>query len=178
MSNAKDTAPAAAAGAIVPEKLLDEGEVVILAIKPSVWYVLLNSFPAVAAASAIALAGYAAGSVFDIDLAPKVVLLLCAAMALAKVLVSCVQWAGRLYVLTNVRIMRVRGVLRLDVFQCPLKGIKELNLSASVPERMLSVGSLWFHVEGSQAEETAWLHIAQPHEVHEIVSDAIKRARP
>ena len=177
MSNAKDAAPAAPAAAIVPDKLLDAGEVVILAIKPSIWFVLLNSLPAVAAMAAIALAGYAVGIFYAINVAPKVLVTLCATVSLAHLLVSCFQWTGRLYVLTNVRIMRVRGVLRADVFQCPLKQIRSLSLAASVGERALAVGSLWFDVEGTQARETAWLHVAQPNEVHEIVREAIGRAR-
>ena len=74
------------------------------------------------------------------------------------------------------RIIRLRGVLRADVFQCPLRRIAETNLAASLGERVFSVGSLWFNVPDSKAQETAWLHIAQPNEVHEVVREAIRRA--
>lgn len=178
MSAAEDAAPTAPAPpvAMVPDKLLDAGEVVILAIKPSVWFVLLNSFPAVAAAGGVALFGYVLGKLGVAWMSPKVVVTACATLALAKVLASCFQWAGRLYVLTNVRIMRVRGVFRADVFQCPLKQITATHLSASLPEKVFAVGSLWFEVQDSTAQETAWLHIAQPNDVHEIVREAIRRA--
>ena len=174
---AEDATPVAAPPvAIVPDKLLDAGEVVILAIKPSFWFVLLNSFPAVAAAGGVALFCYVLAKLGVAWMSPKVVLTLCGTVALAKVMASCVQWAGRLYVLTNVRIIRLRGVLRADVFQCPLRQIAETGLTASLPEKVLAVGSLWFHVPDSKAQETAWLHIAQPNEVHEVVREAIRRA--
>ena len=174
--SAEEAAPVAPPVAIVPEKLLDAGEVVILAIKPSFWFVLLSSFPAVAAAAGVALTALVVHRLWADWISLNVVFLLCAAVALTKVMASCIQWAGRLYVLTNVRIMRVRGVLRADVFQCPLKQIRDLSLSASMGEKLLSVGSLWFQVQDSVAAETAWLHIAQPNEVHEIVREAIGRA--
>ncbi len=177
MGSAEEAAPAAATPVtMVPDKLLDAGEVVILAIKPSFWFVLLNSFPAVAAAGGVAMFCYALSRLGVAWMSPKVVLPLCAAVALVKVMASCVQWAGRLYVLTNVRIIRLRGVLRADVFQCPLRRIAETNLAASLGERVFSVGSLWFNVPDSKAQETAWLHIAQPNEVHEVVREAIRRA--
>ena len=175
--SAEDAAPAAAPPAtIVPDKLLDAGEVVILAIKPSFWFVLLNSFPALAAAAGVAMVGYVFAKLGVEWMTPKVVLTICAAIALAKVLASCIQWAGRLYILTNVRIMRVRGVLRADVFQCPLKQIAATHLAASLPEKVFAVGSLWFEVKDSTTQETAWLNIAQPTEIHEIVRETIRRA--
>lgn len=176
--SAEEAAPAAAAppATIVPDKLLDAGEVVILAIKPSFWFVLLNSFPALAAAAGVALVGYVFAKLGVEWMTPKVVLTICAAIALAKVLASCIQWAGRLYILTNVRIMRVRGVLRADVFQCPLRQITATRLVATLPEKVLAVGSLCFEVRDNTTQETAWLHIAQPAEIHEIVREAIRRA--
>jgi hypothetical protein len=176
--SAEDAAPAAAPpAAIVPDKLLDAGEVVILAIKPSFWFVLLNSFPALAATAGVALLARYVFAKLGVEwMTPKVVLTICAVIALAKVLASCIQWAGRLYILTNVRIMRVRGVLRADVFQCPLKQIAATHLAASLPEKVFAVGSLWFEVKDSTTQETAWLHIAQPNEIREIVREAIRRA--
>ena len=175
MSNAKDAAPPVPPAAIVPDKLLDAGEVVILAIKPSVWFVLIDSLPAIAAA--VAAAGIAYVLRDYLNLGRSLILTLFAALVLLRLLAAAIQWAGRLYILTNVRMMRIRGVWRADVFQCPLKQIKSLNLSTTVGERLLAVGTLFFEIENSPASETAWLHIAQPTEVHDIVRDTINRAR-
>lgn len=172
----KNAASAAPPATIVPDKLLDAGEVVILAVKPSFWFVLIASAPALSAALGVAMLAYALQNLGVEWVSTKVVVLICSAVALAKIMASCVQWAGRLYVLTNVRLMRIRGVLRADIFQCPLKQVRRFSMVASPAERVLGVASIWFEVEGSTAPETAWLHLAQPSEVHQVLSETINRA--
>jgi uncharacterized membrane protein YdbT with pleckstrin-like domain len=84
---------------------------------------------------------------------------------------------GRLYVLTNYRIMRVRGVLRVDAFQCPLRRIRGTVLTATFTERMLGLGSLFFEVADEQPAAAAWTYISRPAEIQETVNQAIRRSQ-
>ena len=167
----------AADAIVVPEKLLHEGEIVILAIKPSLWYVLLTSWPAVVLAAAIGAGGYLAHVGLSVNIYPEIILLLCAAMALTQLLIASCQWVGRLYILTNLRVLRVRGVFKPDVFHCPLRHIQEAAVLAGRTERLLSVGTLYFRTEPPVADEPGWLFVNQPNQVLEIVQEAIRRAK-
>jgi len=173
---AESTAPAAA-GAL-PQQLLNDGEVVILAVKPSVWFVLLSAWPAIAVATGVMALGYVALPMIEtqITYSRPVLAMLCASAVLIQLFLSCCQWTGRLYVLTNVRVLRIRGVFRVDVFQCPLIKIRQATLTAVRLERLCGVGTIVFDAE-TASDEPCWLHIARPAEVNDKLQDALRRAR-
>ena len=176
MTPSADPANAATAETFVPDKLLDEGEVVLLAIKPSGWFVLLVSYPVLVAAALVAAGAYLAGGLFDSARSQQVVLMLAVAAGCLRVMFACFQWVGRLYVLTNKRVMRIRGVMRVDVFTCPLKQIGKVLPSATLLERLLRVGTLQFDISDSNRPQARWLHVARPAEVYETLLDALRRA--
>jgi hypothetical protein len=91
--------------------------------------------------------------------------------------VACFQWLGRVYVLTDKRVLRIRGVLRADVFQCPLRRITRTAVTATFGERMLALGSLFFEAGEVDAAQAGWICIARPQEVRRTVEEAIHRAR-
>jgi len=167
----------AVAEALVPAKLLRDGEVVILAVRPSGWFALLVSLPALAVAAVIALAAVAARGMFGLSVSKEVLLLFCALVGCLRLGVALVQWMGRLYILTNLRVVRLRGVVRVDVFEIPLKKIVQTRLVASVAERPLGVGSLCFETAEGRAEEASWIHVARPAELQQMVNDAIRRVK-
>ena len=161
----------------VPARLLADGEIVILAIKPSGWFILLQSLPMLAVAAAVAAAVWCfKDRLFGPPATQTVVLTACTAVACAAVLLAGLGWMSRLYVLTDRRVLRVRGLLREEVCHCPLREIAEVMLAASTMERLLGVGSLYFR-RSSKPEAMDWLHIARCAEVRQIVTDAIGRAR-
>ena len=166
-----------AVGAFAAEKLLHEGEVVILAIKPSGWSVLLVSMPVLAAAGALTGAACLAEGRFGGYPATRAVVLLCAAAGFLRCLIACFQWVGRLYLLTNLRVMHIRGVLRPDVAQCPLRRIAGATVAAGPGERLLGVGSLLFEAVDGGLCEPAWDHVASPAELRKTVEEALRRAR-
>lgn len=174
MSGADDTAPVAPIGAAVPERLLNEGEVVILAMKPSIWFVVLTSWPAVSAVLALGLAAYILGDMLGLQVGHQLVLFFCATVALGQLFVACFEWVGRLYILTNVRILTLRGVLKPQFSQCPLKKIENIALSITTSERLFAVGSIYFQAEGFD-HKSAWFYISQPQEVCDAVNEAVRR---
>jgi len=175
--SAEPAATASVSQAALAENILHEGEVVILALKPSPWFVLLTSKSIIALAVIVLAAAYLAQRVFEFEVPVHVVQLVCIAAVLLRVFVACFQWVARLYLLTNVRVMRIHGVLHADIAQCRLRAISRIVVTASGGERLLGVGGLLFESDQAGADEVAWLHIARPGEVQQLVEQTIRRAR-
>jgi hypothetical protein len=157
--------------------LLQDGEEVILAVKPSGWFVVLVSWPVLAGCAVVAVGVYVATEVFRSDLPRQTVLLICLAVACVRIMLGCFQWMGCVYVLTNLRVLRIRGVLRADVFECPLKRVRETLLSSMFLERVMGLGSLFFILAGTDAPQVGWNHLSRPEEIQQTVIEAIRRAR-
>ena len=161
---------------LVPAERLDNGEVVILAVKPSRWLALLVSWPVVVVAAVVTGAACAAARLWAAAVNEEMVALLCSAAACTRVTVGCLQWLGRLYVLTDRRVMRFGGVFRQAFWHCPLRDVREAHLSATLPERLLGVGSLLFEFRDERRSGGHWMHLADPREVLRIVEEARNRA--
>ena len=143
---------------IVPDKLLDEGETVILAIKPSLWFL-------------------AFGSAKTIGLSITIIVQFAGALMVLRLLMAVLEWFSRLYVLTDRRVMRIKGVFNVDVFECPLTQIQNTYLTLALHERLFKLGSIQFATAGTGISEAVWQNVNEPLTVHETVRQAIWRAR-
>ena len=177
MSPTADSAsPPAQISTVAAEELLDGGEVILLAIKPSGWFVLLSSWPVVAVAGVVAAGAFLAGSALPAWLPKASLYLLCLALLGLRLLFACAQWVGRLYLLTNRRVMCIQGVIRVHIEDRVLKQIQRTAVAATSAERLVSVGSLLFEDVDGKTLDLAWLCLSRPGEVQEAVEDAIRRA--
>ena len=167
---------AEAAAHLVPLDLLQDGEIVILAVKPSGWFVLVASLPVLGAAAVVAAVAYVL-SVYHPPLHERVIWSGCAAAGLARMVVACCQWLGRTYVLTNRRIVCIRGLLRVQWLAVGLSELREALLAPSIPERLVGAGSIYCLAASESPAAMAWQTVARPAEVHEIILDAIGRSR-
>jgi uncharacterized membrane protein YdbT with pleckstrin-like domain len=155
----------------LPEQLLDGGELIVFAIKPSLWFIVLASAKWLAAALVIWVAARAAlSSTLALPL-----MQLAAAVAIARMAWATMQWSTRLYVLTNRRVMRIRGVFNVQVFECPLSRIENTELLLSLGERLVRAGTIYFST--ASGDSSVWRTVARPLEVHERLREAIRRAR-
>ena len=177
MSPVSDSASQALAGQnAVPAKLLDGGELVLLAIRPSGWYVLLVSAPALVMAGILGAGTWLGGRGVGLAIPYQSVVTFCVAVACVRILIACFQWMGRLYVLTNRRALWISGVMRVEVLQCSLARIRGTRLSATAGEKAVGIGTLLFELRDDQDGPGAWANIAHPKEVQEMVGQAIRRA--
>ncbi len=169
-------AAAADAKAVQAEQLLGSGEVVILALRPSGWFILFVSFPVLLVFSLLLAAALITEGLPGVPVSRDVAISICLLAAGLRLAVALAQWTSRLYVLTNLRVLRVRGLVRVDVFQLPLKKIAQAQVLVTMLDRPLGLGSLFFQtVEGRH--EGDWICLSRPLEVQQIVQDAIRRAR-
>ena len=174
---ADSAAPPAQMDVAAAEKLLDGGEVILLATRPSGWFVLLTSWPVLAMALMVAVATTVVHKAVDISLPWQSIFFVCSGVGSIRVAFACAEWVGRLYILTTRRVLRVRGVIRAAIDGCPLREIATANLTASAAERPLGVASLSFEDDQGRPLEPTWTCLARPAEVLEAVQDAIRRTR-
>ena len=166
-------APARAEQVAVPANLLDGGEVVILAIRSSLWSVLFSSFQwALGGAMIVAFAWWFAAAQGAV--ANSLVIQTVLAVVAVRLGFAVMQWVSRVYVLTNRRIVRLRGVFRADVHACPLAKVINTGVTVRPHEAITRLGTIWFNT-GPDAADSSWYHVAKPHEVHAQIRRAIER---
>jgi type III secretory pathway component EscS len=168
--------PAVAAPKAVVRLELDGDEIIQLSIKPSLWFIPVVSIKWVLAAAvlgvvvAVALRG---GGTREGLLTFQ----LLAGVAVARVAVAALQWASQLYVLTNRRVMRFRGILSVNVVGCPLTRISAADLRILGYERWLRLGSVQMTPVTPELPAVVWDHLAHPAEIHERLLRAIRKAQ-
>jgi len=159
---------------ILPAHLLDGGEVVHFAIKPSAWFVLLVSLRWMAVALFLAsLAGA------DLIAPAYRVYVLNVAILVAGTRLgwATIEWVSRLYVLTNRRVMSIRGVFKVQMFECTLERIQNTYLTLGLSERLVRVGTVTFQTAAGEGGTGSWQSVARPLEVLEKLREAIDRAQ-
>lgn len=169
------TAPASSAVLPIAADLLDGGEIVLLAVKPSGWFILFDSvrwlmLAAVLLVAAVVVAVQQGGAPNPLLIQAGVVI------ALGRLGIAVMRWAARHYVLTNRRIMRLCGVYRPDILACPLVTIRNTRVHRGLHERIFGLGTIQFFFETPPAGDCAWREIARVEKVHEQVRRAIERA--
>jgi len=161
---------------LAPAGLLGQDEIVILAIKPSGWFVPLVSLPVLASAAVVALAAYLIDPYYP-STYKSLAYIFAIVVSLARLTGACWQWLGRTYILTNLRIMSLRGVNRPLIAQAPLTEVREALLAASLPERLAGLGGIYCYVGEQSLPGIAWTFVSHPAEAHEIVTTAINKAK-
>lgn len=160
----------------VPEGLLDEGEIIVLLLRPSPWFVVLGS----------------AGSVMLILIITLTMALLAVqtnwafwtepqsyvaggALVVARLMLQTVEWMSHLYVLTDRRVIARAGVLRPTQFESPLSDIRHAIVFARLRERLLRLGSIGFATGKAGTFNGYWLTLRNPMDVRRIVNETIER---
>lgn len=160
--------------ALLTGHILHDGEVVLLILKPSLWFVLLSSLRFIAAVLVFVLAGL----IWD-DMGGRSRVYVNAAilLAVARLTWATLIWMSRVYVLTDLRIVRLSGVFTVEIFDCPLRKVARVRQVTPVKERLVWCGTLEITPLDEDIPVASWQTIAQPAEVHKQIMTAIRRAR-
>lgn len=159
----------------LPGGVVDGGEIVILAIKPSMWRPLLESGPWLIAACMLAAAvSWMHQSIpgLSVQLTAQLILL----VGMARLGVAMVRWVPTWYVLTNRRIMNIQGVRVPRISSSLLIEIRNTYLHVGQVEKLAGLGSITFVTDHAQDPPRIWEAIAKPDLVHDKVRRAIESA--
>lgn len=162
-------------GQVVQHDLLDGDEVVILAVKPSMWYlVLVSARWLIGAATVILLAPWLVGvytAVTQTGLTQAALV-----VTSLRLVLALLQWSSRLYVLTNRRVMCYRGITQVTLLEAPLVQIRNTYVNDRRLERWCNVGSIGFSLKGSKRVDMWWEQVNAAEEIHDRIRRAIEKA--
>jgi len=151
---------------------LRDGEVILLVLKPAVWFILLVSLRFIAAVMIAAIAARiwlhanthlcVDGTVFCIA---------------GRLMLASITWFGRLYVLTDQRVLRITGVLNVEIWDCPLRKVARTRVLRTFGEKILGLGSIEFIPQEEERPSALWQTVARPIEISEQLNETIRRAK-
>lgn len=170
-------AAAARAAALLPAELLQPHEIIILLLKPSPWFIVLAPLKTLAILALLTLAMLVLNKYLPLGIANRDLVLLGVGLIGLRLFWQFLEWLSRVYVLTDQRMIRVEGVLRVSIFEARLREIQHTELILAVRERVFGLGSIAFATAGTAATEVYWLMLAQPLEVHQKVVQTLRRYR-
>lgn len=158
------------AEAMLPTNLIQGGEIIILILKPSPLFILLGALGHV---MTIGLLFVIAAWAELID--PQTATVAAAALIVLRLAWQFLEWLSRLYVLTDRRVIRVAGVLRVFVFEAALRQIQHTDVVLSLRERLFALGTIAFSTAGTGVPEAYWVMLHRPMAVHRRIVQAINR---
>lgn len=160
---------------MLPEELLGGDEIIVLAIKPSPWFILFDSIRWVVAAAALVAGASWIGELLPSVSETQLMSGVLAAVSL-RIGLALLRWVSQVYVLTNRRVLRLHGVLRVQVEECRLVHVRNTAVLVGFGEALTKLGTLQFASVEQGGHMPPWRNLAGPHEIHRQVRRAIERA--
>jgi hypothetical protein len=169
-------APAARAsslGTLLGSHVLRDGELVLMILKPSFWFIIFNSFAfaVIVAFIAVVLA------VIDHRMHDHFYFEATLFFITGRLMFAVLQWMGRLYILTDLRVLRITGVFGVEIFDCPLRKVVRIRMVSASREKLVGVGSIEIIPSDEILPTAVWQTIARPREIYQRLQAAINRSR-
>lgn len=161
--------------ALLTGHVLQDGEIVLLILRPSLWYILLSSLRFAAVVAILLIAA----KLRDADLPGQNIFYVEAGVFVlaGRVMWAVLQWMSRMYILTDLRVIRLSGVFNVDIYDCPLRKIARTRLIYSMRERLLGLGSIEIIPQDENIPIGIWQTIARPRAIHDKLVATINRAK-
>ncbi|HEY7089436.1 MAG TPA: hypothetical protein VH518_15165 [Tepidisphaeraceae bacterium] len=166
------TAPLAA---LLTRHILQDGEVILLILKPSIFFVVLSMLRF----TAVVLIVMLASKLFDEQIpgTPRTTVEIGIFLLGGRLMWSVLQWMSQLYILTDLRIVRLSGVLQLNIFDCPLRKVARTRILYTVRERIFRLGSIEIIPSDEQLPIGVWQTVSRPVLINEQIVAAVNRAK-
>jgi hypothetical protein len=159
---------------LVTGQVVQDGEIIHFIIKPSRWYMVLSSLLFIATVTLIVGGMQLLHWPMLLSTAGSLQLLIF--LAGARLMWAALQWMGRYYILTDLRVIRLSGVFEVEILSCPLRKVKNVRRFASIAERIFGKGSLEVTAD-SDCKLMYWSTISRPDKIYEQVAVAVQRAQ-
>lgn len=155
--------------------LIHDDEMVILLIRPSPLYIVLASLGGLAFIAVISLALAYMARLPWVGWTDTQAFSLGVALVGLRLGWQSLEWWSRLYILTDRRIVRRMGVLRVAIFETQLSNIQHTGVFTQLRERMCGLGTIGFATAGSHVFEAFWVMLPEPLAVHQTILGAMRR---
>lgn len=159
----------------LPGGVVDGGEIVVLAIKPSMWRPVFVSAPWLVTCGLLAIVLTRLGlplAGLSLTASAEVILLI----ALARLALAVAKWIPTWYVLTNRRVIHIGGVRSPEIDSLPLVDIRNTYLHVSPGERLARLGTITLVSDRPDRPGMIWHSVTKPLEVHTKIRRAIEDA--
>lgn len=157
----------------LPQGLVDGGEIIILAVKPSMWRPVFDSVPWVMTLSFLAVVSMTwnlALPGLTVSSSAQVIFL----FGMLRLGIAVVAWIPSWYVLTNRRLIEIRGVRTPDITSCSLLEVRNTYLNATTIEKTARLGTITYVTDDEAQAPHYWRTIAEPETVHAEIRRAIE----
>ncbi|MHC4993817.1 MAG: PH domain-containing protein [Planctomycetota bacterium] len=170
--------PVDRADSLLPSELLQVDEAIILLLKPSPLYIILGCVGTLGTIVLITLIMLEAQRLFDFGgYTEQSLYTLMAVLGTVRIGWQLLEWLSRTYVLTTRRIIRIRGVIRVEIFQTELRNLRHTEVLFSLRERLFGLGTISIATAGSAFPEAYWIFLKRPMAVHRRIMQAASKCR-
>ena len=172
--------------------LAPDGERVLFDARPSFAYVFVRSIPEMIPAGVLAVVVWLLRGLFvtsagtldralaaTMDVWLGYLLIGAGVYAAGRFVWAVLDWFTRRYVLTEVRLISVRGVIRTVRFDVPVRRVQHLAVTRSFLERVFRVGTVSAASAGTDGHEVVWCSVARPEDALRTIrgrADVVSRA--
>lgn len=163
-------------GKVTPESLLRGNELVILMVRPSLWYIVATSFRFCGIIIMLTLFTIHTG-IFGDFLWPKTALIISGALVGMRIIYALMEWTSHLYLLTTCRIVTIKGARHPTIFEAGLAHISEARLIEPATQYMLALGTIGFAVDKNIDPGSLWEWIPNAPRIHQQIQAAISKRK-
>lgn len=162
--------------ALLAQNVLREGEIIILTLKPSLLYIPFSCLKFCAVVVILMIASKL--WVGHIGYPEERTCIEIGTLALfGRLGWAALNWMGRLYILTDQRIVSISGILSGDVFNCLLRKVARVRLVYTFKERLFGLGTIEIIPMDEAVAIHAWQTVANARAVHKQIIATMNRAK-
>ncbi|QDU34501.1 Bacterial membrane flanked domain protein [Poriferisphaera corsica] len=164
-------------GVMIPHDILQPGEAIILLLKPSLLYIVLAPLRAIAILAFLTLATLVANNMYTFT-NPREIIFIGGVAIAARIFWQFVEWLSRTYILTDQRLIRIKGVTTVSVYETPLSNIQQTEVIRSIREQLTALGTIAFSTAGTGHIDAYWVMLNNPYEIQNTIIKTINRYHP
>jgi len=159
----------------LPPGTLHQDEIVLVLAKPSILYILITSIRFLTVVVLLAaLLVYRQGMIPTLSV--RTVALTAAVLVVGRLIWALLVWTSHIYILTDRRIITIKGVVNIAIFQATLRKIQRTTVYQPLYQGIFGLGTLGFATAAAVSSfDSTWVMIPRPHQTHEQIVAAIRR---
>lgn len=161
--------------ALLTRHIIQDGEVILLVLKPSIWFIPISMLKSAAFTFILMIAAVLADD--QLPGHSRTYVEVGVFVLGGRLMWSVLQWMSRLYILTDMRIATLWGIFTHEISDCPLRKVARTRILRTTRERLLALGSIEIIPLDEALPIGLWQTVARPVAVNEQIIAAISKAK-